>query len=133
MGFGQTVANKAGTIDHSIWNPKMPLTTENCPLEFFNTTVKMKDPPFEPFTHLELYEVSYIWFSAIAWLWCVVVGVIVSLPAFIKDQNIHKKVEKRLITPALTGLSGMCPKFINLRIHRYYHEIGSECKITPDE
>ena len=80
MGFGQTVANKAGTYEATIWNPKMPLTTENCPLEFFNTTVKTKDPPFEPFTHLELYEISYIWFSAIAWLWCIVVGIIVSLP-----------------------------------------------------
>ena len=131
MGFGQTVANKAGTIDHSIWNPKMNVTTENCPLEFFNTTVKMKDPPFEPFTHLELYEVSYIWFSAVAWLWCVVVGLIVSLPAFFNDPDVHKKVDKKLITPAFTGMFGMCPKFIKRRIHRYYDEIGTELEITP--
>ena len=91
----------------------------------------MRDPPFEPFTHLELYEVSYIWFSAIAWLWCVVVGVIVSLPVFVRDQDVHKKVDKKLITPAFTGMFGMCPKFIKRRIHRYYDEIGTECEVTP--
>merc|ERR1719480_12572 len=62
IGAGQTMAYKAGAIDYSLWNPKMPLTTENCPLEFFNTTVKVRGPPLQPFNHLELYEVSYIWF-----------------------------------------------------------------------
>jgi len=129
IGAGQTMAYKAGAIDYSLWNPKMPLTTENCPLEFFNTTVKVRGPPLQPFNHLELYEVSYIWFSAIAWLWCVVVGLLVSLPAFYKNPEVHKKVDKKLITPAFTGVFWMCPKFIKLRIQRYYDEIGTECKI----
>ena len=76
MGFGQTVATKAKTYDGSIWNPKMPVTTANCTLNFFNTTVPEPTVAFEPFQHLELYEVSYIWFSAVAWAWCMVVGLL---------------------------------------------------------
>ena len=127
------MAYKAGAIDYSLWNPKMPLTTENCPLEFFNTTVKAKGPPLEPFTHLELYEISYIWFSAIAWLWCIVVGLLVSLPALLKNPDVHKRVDKKLITPAFTGMFWMCPKFIKEKIQSYYDEIGTECKINPVE
>ena len=131
IGAGQTMAYKAGAIDYSLWNPKMPLTTDNCPLEFFNTTVKVKGPPLEPFTHLELYEISYIWFSAIAWLWCIVVGLLVSLPTFIKNPDVHKKIDKKLITPAFIGMFWMCPKFIKRKIQSYYDEIGTECKINP--
>ena len=122
MGFGSTVAKKAGTYDSSLWNPSMNRTTEHCPLHFFNTTVPEKSAPFEPFQHLELYEVSYIWYSAIAWLWCVVVGVIIS--AF-KPTN-HKMVDKRLITPAFMSMFAFYPKFIRSRIQDYYDEIGSE-------
>jgi len=122
MGFGSTVAKKAGTYDSSLWNPSMNRTTIHCPLHFFNTTVPEPSTPFEPFTHLELYEVSYIWYSAIAWLWCVVVGVIVS--AF-KPTN-HKKVDKRLITPAFMSMFGFYPKFIRTKIRDYYDEIGTD-------
>ena len=31
------------------------------------------------FNNLAMYEVSYMWFSAVACLWCIVVGVIISL------------------------------------------------------
>ena len=127
MGFGQTVSTKAGTYNATIWNPKMDLTTVNCPLEFFNTTIKEPPTKFEPFTHLELYDVSYIWFSAIAWAWAVVVGVLFSA---CKPNN-HRRVDKRLITPAFVGMFGMYPKFIKKRIQNYYDEIGSEYENSP--
>merc|ERR1719347_2166181 len=105
MGFGSTVASQAGTHNPD-WNPKMNTSIEGCPKAFFNTTVPVAKEKFEPFTHLELYEVSYIWYSAIAWLWCVVVGIIIS--AF-RPQD-HRKIDKRLITPALPKMFGIYPR-----------------------
>ena len=61
MGFGSTVASQAQTKD-PIWNPKMDTSVENCPYAFFNSTVPEAKPKFEPFLHLELYEVSYMFF-----------------------------------------------------------------------
>merc|ERR1719384_618076 len=105
MGFGQTVSTKAKTYDGSRWSPAMPTSTENCPLSWFNYTVRATKEPFEPFTHLELYEVSYMWFSAVAWAWCVAVGLIFSL---VKPVN-HRRLDKRLISPALPKLFGFWP------------------------
>ena len=121
MGFGSTVASQAGTHNPD-WNPKMNTSIEGCPKAFFNTTVPVAKEKFEPFTHLELYEVSYIWYSAIAWLWCVVVGIIIS--AF-KPQD-HRKLDKRLISPALTGMFGMWPRVVRDWIKGVYEEIGSD-------
>ena len=94
MGFGQTVAKQAGTYDSSRWARKFPTSMDNCPDSWLNGTEPLAKEPFTPFTHLELYEVaavvpscshlplhqvSYMWFSAVACLWCVVVGSLVSL------------------------------------------------------
>merc|ERR1719308_178697 len=105
MGFGQTVAKAAHTYDGKRWSPPMPRSTENCPISWFNYTVPAAKEPFEPFTHLELYEVSYMWFSAVAWAWCVAVGLIFSL---IKPVN-HRRLDKRLISPALPKLFSFWP------------------------
>ena len=123
MGFGSTVASQAQTKD-PMWSPKMNTSIENCPLAFFNSTVPEAKEKFEPFYHLELYEVSYIWYSAIAWLWCVVVGIIIS--AF-RPQD-HRKIDKRLITPALTGMFGIYPRFVRNWIKRIYDEVGSDLR-----
>jgi hypothetical protein len=58
MGFGQTVARKAETYDNSRWSRKYPTSIENCPASWLNYTSKPDTEPFEPFTHLELYEVA---------------------------------------------------------------------------
>ena len=123
MGFGSTVASQAQTKD-PIWNPKMNTSIENCPYAFFNSTVPEAKAKFEPFTHLELYEVSYIWYSAIAWLWCVVVGIIIS--AFRPAD--HRKIDKRLITPALPGMFGLYPRVVRNWIKRIYNEVGSDLR-----
>merc|ERR1719312_1718052 len=122
MGFGSTVAKKAGTYDSSLWNPSMNRTTIHCPLHFFNTTVPEPSTPFEPFTHLELYEVSYIWYSAIAWAWCVIVGVLISLT---KPED-HRRLDRKLISPALPKLFAIWPKFVKSWIKDLYEEIGTE-------
>ena len=123
MGFGSTVASQAGT-HNKIWNPKMSTSIENCPLKFFNSTVPAAKEKFEPFTHLELYEVSYIWYSAIAWLWCLVVGIIIS--AFRPSD--HRRIDRRLITPALPNMFGIYPRVVRDWIKRVYDEIGSDLR-----
>jgi len=122
MGFGQTVATKAKTYDGSLWNPKMPVTTANCTLNFFNTTVPEPTVAFEPFQHLELYEVSYIWFSAVAWAWCMVVGLLCSA---IRPTD-HRKLDKRLISPGLPKLFAMWPQPVKDWINRIYDEVGAD-------
>ena len=100
----------------------MPVSTENCPLAWFNYTVPAVKEPFTPFTHLELYEVSYMWFSAVAWAWCVVVGLLFSM---IKPVN-HRLLDKRLISPALPKLFSFWPRVVRDWINRVYDEIGAD-------
>ena len=128
MGFGQTVAKQAQTYDGELFSPSMPRSTEHCPLKFFNTTQPGVKERFEPFTHLHLYEVSYIWYSAIAWLWCVLIGLIIS--AF-RPQD-HKKVDRRLITPAFLGFFTFYPRRVRVWIRNYYDEIGSSLESWQD-
>lgn len=129
MGFGSTVSSQAQTYNATAFSPKMFTTTENCPLQFFNTTVKPAKEPFEPFTHLDLYDISYIWYSAIAWLWCLVVGLLIS--AFRPTD--YRKVDKRLITPALTSMFAFYPKRVRNWIQEYYDDIGSALEPTQIE
>ncbi len=89
MGFGQTVSKLAHTYDGATWSPAKPVSIENCPESWLNYTVPEPSQPSPDFLHLSLYEVSYMWFSAIACLWCVVVGAILSL---YKPQVEHLKV-----------------------------------------
>ena len=93
MGFGQTVARQAQTYDGSRWGRKFPTSIENCPSSWLNYTLPEPKEPFAPFLHLELYEVSYMYFSAVACLWCVVVGAIISL---IRPVD-HKTLDPRLV------------------------------------
>eukprot|EP00092_Neocalanus_flemingeri_P020321 GFUD01022011.1.p1 GENE.GFUD01022011.1~~GFUD01022011.1.p1 ORF type:complete len:631 (-),score=155.00 GFUD01022011.1:122-2014(-) len=122
MGFGQTVAKAAQTYDSSRWSPKMPVSTDHCPLAWFNYTLPEAKEPLTPFTHLELYEVSYMWFSAVAWAWCVVVGIILSL---FKPTD-HRKLDKRLISPALPSLFAIWPRVVRDWINDIYDEIGAD-------
>ena len=100
----------------------MPVSTENCPLAWFNYTLPEAKEPFAPFNHLELYEVSYMWFSAVAWAWCVVVGLILSL---YKPTN-HRRLDQRLISPALPKLFIMWPRVVRDWINNIYDETGAD-------
>ena len=76
IGFGQTVASNFGCPTASA-TPKYT-TIEGCPQEWIDEI----PPPSnstncEEFNHLPIYEVSYMWFSAIACMICIVVGIIV--------------------------------------------------------
>jgi len=121
MGFGQTVARQAQTYDGSRWGRKFPTSIENCPPSWTNFTTPEKPEPFAPFLHLELYEVSYIYFSAVACLWCVVVGAIISL---IRPVD-HKTLDPRLISPALPHMFAIWPPCTKRWIARIYQEVGS--------
>ena len=80
MGFGQTVSKLTNHYDGATWSPSKPVSIENCPQSWLNNyTVPEHKEPSSDFLHLPLYEVSYMWFSAVACIWCVVVGAILSL------------------------------------------------------
>jgi len=122
MGFGQTVAKAAQTYKGERWSPKMPVSTENCPLVWFNYTEVAKKEPLVPFTHLELYEVWYMWCSAVGWTLGVAGGIIISL---IKPVN-HRRLDKRLISPALPHLFFFWPKRVRSWINNIYDDIGAD-------
>ena len=76
IGFGSTVAKNFGCPTASA--EKKYTTIEGCPQEWIdaiqtpNSTANCDD-----FNHLPIYEVSYMWYSAIACMICIVVGIIV--------------------------------------------------------
>ena len=121
MGFGQTVARQAQTYDGGRWGRKFPTSIENCPPSWTNFTTPEKPEPFAPFLHLELYEVSYMYFSAVACLWCVLVGAVISL---IRPVD-HKTLDPRLISPALPHMFAFWPRCTKRWIARIYREVGS--------
>ncbi len=75
----------------------------------------------EGFTHLKIYEISYMWNAAISCMFCFVVGVIVSL--MWKPQN-PKTLNPDLISPALPKLFSWWPKAVLKYIESL--KIGSE-------
>ena len=106
IGFGQTAAkfNKGFTI------PTLPTTTESCPEVWFNTTQPTEftnSTESSSFNHLPIYEVSYMWFSAIPCLWTVFVG---SLLSFATGPQDPKKLNPVLISPALKNIWGIWPR-----------------------
>merc|ERR1719322_168628 len=128
MGFGQTVARQAQTYDGSRWGRKFPTSIENCPDSWLNYTLTEPKEPFAPFLHLELYEVSYMYFSAVACLWCVLVGAIISL---IRPVD-HKTLDPRLISPALPHMFALWPRCTKRWIDRIYREVGSARRRDKD-
>ncbi len=111
FGFGQTFARNFGT--YSV--PPRATITDLCPVEFVNatttTTTTTLAPGVEPyeFPHVPIYEVSYMWFSAIPCMWTIVVGTVVS---FLTGPQDPKTLNPKLISPALGGLFSFWPRKI---------------------
>jgi len=120
IGFGSTVAKNFGCPTASA--EKKYTTIEGCPQEWIdaiqtpNSTANCDD-----FNHLPIYEVSYMWYSAIACMICIVVGIIVS---FLTGPQDPKKLNPDLVSPAFKKLFAWWPKFIRDRIDAI--DIGSE-------
>ena len=121
MGFGQTVSQLSRTYDGPTWAPKKPTSIDHCPESWLNYTTPAPAPPSETFLHLPLYEVSYMWFSAIACMWVVVVGALVSLVTGPQDPL---DLDRRLISPGLPGLFSCWPARVRLAVKDYYMKIG---------
>merc|ERR1711872_587105 len=129
MGFGQTASQLTKHYNGARWSPKMPTSIEHCPASWLthynDTTASASVAPSESFQHLALYEVSYIWFSAIACVWCLVVGCAVSLLTQPQDP---RQLDRRLISPALPRLFVWWPARVSRLIDQYYENIGKDFK-----
>ena len=82
---------------------------------------------FFSFPHLDIYETSYMWFSAIPCLTCIAVGIIVS---FLTKHQDPKKLNPDLISPALPKLFALWPK----RVREYFEtgmELGKDYVSSP--
>jgi hypothetical protein len=123
IGFGQTVAKQYGAYDRSIYGPIQPLSTDRCPPSWLNYT-QTQPTAEQDFPHLPIYDISYIWFSAIACMWTFLVGAVLSLI----NPTDHRSLDKRFISPAFTSLFCCAPKSLRKMIEKYYAEIGSEHK-----
>ena len=75
----------------------------------------------EGFTHLKIYEISYMWNAAISCMFTFIVGMIVSM--LTKPQD-PKTLNPDLISPALFKIFNGWPKRVNKYIESL--QIGSE-------
>ena len=123
IGFGQTVSKQYGAYDQALFSPIQPLSTASCPAAWLNYTAPQQSVEQE-FPHLAIYDISYIWFSALACMMTLLVGATISL-ARPKD---HRALDKRLISPALPGMFWWAPKSWRHKIRQYYQDIGSQHK-----
>ena len=123
IGFGQTVSKQYGAYDRSLYSPIQPLSIDSCPSSWLNFT-QTEPTVLQDFPHLPIYDISYIWFSAIACMWTFLVGALLSL----MSPTDHRSLDKRLISPAFPGLFCWAPKHLRKRIEYYYEEIGCHHK-----
>jgi len=160
FGFGQTFARNyaksKSALDYSPlleeWktttsNLLKPTTTDQCVDEWWynktagisvfdtKTIEKIENPEmFEEstatFDHFKIYEVSYMWFSAVPCLFCLAVGIIVSFAS--RAQN-PKKLNPDLISPMLPKLFSWWP-FIGDKIGDWFENgIGLGIEYIPGE
>lgn len=118
IGFGQTAAKYNGAYTAAV--PKYT-TIEGCNQTWIDAIQPSNSTNGDGFNHLPIYEVSYMWFSAIACMTCIVVGIIVS---FLTGPQDPKKLNPDLISPAFKKLFAWWPKFIRNKIDAI--DIGSE-------
>ena len=134
-GFGFIAANFNRTYDRARFSPLMPSTTDSCPASWLpqpvitnNTiTAAALTSSQSSFNHLGLYDVSYMWFSPVSCLLCIVIGCLVSL---YKPRN-HKTINPLLISDNVSKLCRLLtPQLIHRltknKINNYFDEIGSE-------
>ena len=133
-GFGFIAANFSRTYDRARFSPLMPSTTDNCPASWLpdpatnnTTTAAALTNPQSSFNHLGLYDLSYMWFSPVSCLFCIVVGCLVSL---YRPRN-HKTLNPRLISTNATKLyklltPSLVHRLTKNKINIYLEEIGSE-------
>ncbi|XP_059084955.1 sodium-coupled monocarboxylate transporter 1-like [Tigriopus californicus] len=124
IGFGQTAAKNFGTYSVA----GKATTIDGCPSDWFNeTSTSAESQTNAPeisdngFTHLIVYEISYMWFSAIACMFCVVVGIIVS---FLSQPQDPRLLNPDLISPWFKRIFGFWPAFITDRVNAI--DIGTE-------
>ena len=68
-----------------------------------------------------MYEISYMWYSAIACMFCMVVGMIVSL--LTKPQD-PKTLNPDLISPNTVKLFAFWPRCVREKIEDIYSNVG---------
>ena len=115
FGFGQTFAKNYGTYESGV--AAKPTSVASCPAHIYNATsfapIQFDTTTLAPdmasdeyvFPHVDIYNVSYMWFSAIPTMWCLVVGSLVSL----YKPQCPKKLNPELISPAFRKLFAFWP------------------------
>ena len=125
FGFGQSFAKNFGTYQSGM--TVKPTTIDGCPADIFNvsattTPAPIVDDGYE-FPHVEIYNVSYMWFSAIPCIMTIVVGTIVSLAHKPQDP---KTLNPKLISPVMPQLFEWWPKFTGVYDYILSLKIGSQ-------
>ena len=126
--LGQNLAKNYGTYESgmSIKNT----TVDGCPSDLFNNSniEPNPDPDLDNFHHLDLYNVSYMWFAAIPCMMTITLGTIISL--CYKPQD-PKKLKPELISPTLPKLFGFWPKWT--RVPDFFDNLQTGTEYKPDE
>ncbi|ELU18567.1 hypothetical protein CAPTEDRAFT_216260 [Capitella teleta] len=78
----------------------LPMTVDNCTMQFNLTEADIKPRPEDPEDVFHLFKMSFMWFPAFGTTICVVVGLVVSFVVEIcSRQPVQKKIHPSLIIP----------------------------------
>eukprot|EP00397_Hematodinium_sp_SG-2012_P017664 GEMP01018073.1.p1 GENE.GEMP01018073.1~~GEMP01018073.1.p1 ORF type:complete len:675 (+),score=129.95 GEMP01018073.1:174-2198(+) len=126
MGFGQQVYSKTFGCSRTHRPPPLSFDTSQCPSAWGEPPAPKNAtscPAVTDFTHLALYDVSYIWYAAIATMWVIVVGVCVSLVTTPQDST---TLRSELISPNATLLFRWWPSVMRDPLDKYFAGVGSQ-------
>eukprot|EP00397_Hematodinium_sp_SG-2012_P028406 GEMP01029905.1.p1 GENE.GEMP01029905.1~~GEMP01029905.1.p1 ORF type:complete len:665 (+),score=92.54 GEMP01029905.1:86-2080(+) len=133
MGLGAQAARhyKTSGCSRAHRSPPLFFNTSQCP----STWGERPPPPAAAcpedsnFTHLALYDVSYIWYATITTMWVVVVGVCVSLVTTPQDST---TLRSDLISPNATLLFRWWPSVVRMPLEKYFAAVGSQTKTAKE-
>jgi len=138
IGFGQVAAFAYGTYGSTgEWAPQARVSVDECPPSYTRgqTTapamVGMKAPLTSDgtgtfsddytFTHLPLYDISYLWIATIGCSSTILIGTLVSLGLCPQDPAL---LDSALVNSDIPSLFKCCPRGVRERVEKYWATLG---------
>jgi len=125
IAAGKTIYGSQLKYD-SVTSPKFPDNIDECPSSWLTNSNSSKASNAEDDAdllpgYLPIYELSYIWYSALGFWLVIMSGLLISL-VWREDVT---RLDKRLLTPALESVIKSLPSFLQNKVEKYWEKVGS--------